>query len=416
MLKKFGRMVINNFGLKVLGVVFAIFLWLVIVNTEDLDKSATFTIPVEIVNADYLTEEGKTYEVLDNTDIISFTVEGKRSIVETLTEDDFRAVANMRYIDDSMSMVPITLTATGYSNQLDITTRQSYLMVDVENLVTREFEISVVADGTPAGNYFVASTEATPSVVTVTGAQSLVDEVDSAQTSIDVSGAEETLSSTETVLLLNENGVVVDEEDLTVDTTEAEVTATIYMEKTVPVTFEVQGEPAENYWFGDPECDVDSITIQGPPDVISEIEEITLTSRQLNVTGKDSDITAVVQISNSLPAGVALAEDEPEAVTVTLPIGPAVTAEVETPARNISVTGLADDLTLTITEDPIPVTLTGLEEDVSSVNGNRLSGTIDASGLDAGSYIITTALDSDDNYKAEAEISVTIEASDTSEE
>ncbi len=416
MLKKFGRLVINNFGLKVLGVVFAIFIWLVIVNTEDLDKSATFTIPVEIVNADYLTSEGKTFEVLDNTDMISFTVEGKRSIVETLTEDDFRAVANMRYIDDSMSMVPITLTATGYSNQLDITTRQSYLMVDVENLVTQEFEISVVVEGTPARNYLVASTEATPSVVTVTGAQSLVEEIDSAQTSIDVSGAEETVSSTENVLLLNENGVVVDEEQLTVDTTKAEVTATIYMEKTVPITFEVTGKPAEDYRFGDPECDVDSITIQGPPDVISDIEEITLTSRQLNVTGKSANVTTVIQVAKSLPDGVSLAEGEPQAITVTLPIGPAFITEVEVPARNISVTGLADDLTLTITENPIPVTLTGLEEDVSSVNSNRLSGTIDASGLEAGSYIITTTLDSDDNYKVEAEISVTIEASDTSEE
>ncbi|MCD8148354.1 MAG: hypothetical protein LUE92_02080, partial [Clostridiales bacterium] len=118
MLKKLAGLVTNNFWLKILSIVFAVILWLVIVNVEDPEKSVSFSVSVDIVNTEYLTDIGKTYEVLDDTDTISFTVTGQRSIVENLSASDFKAVANMENIDDSMSMVPIVITATSYSSQL----------------------------------------------------------------------------------------------------------------------------------------------------------------------------------------------------------------------------------------------------------------------------------------------------------
>lgn len=139
MLKKLSSLITNNFGLKILGLVIAIILWMAIVNVQDPDKTQTFSIEVEVVNADFLTDLGKTYEVVNGTDTISFTVTGKRSVVENLTAADFKAVANIEDIDDSMSIVPIIVTATSYSSQLEITTRSSYMQVNVENLVTQEY-------------------------------------------------------------------------------------------------------------------------------------------------------------------------------------------------------------------------------------------------------------------------------------
>ena len=76
MLRKLTKLVTNNFGLKVLGAVLAVILWMVIVNAEDPDKSVTFTLPVQITNGEYLTEMGKTYEVLEDTDTITVVVSG----------------------------------------------------------------------------------------------------------------------------------------------------------------------------------------------------------------------------------------------------------------------------------------------------------------------------------------------------
>ena len=76
MLRKLTKRITNNFGLKVLAAVFAIVIWLVVVNIEDPEKTKGFTIPVTIENSDYLADMGKTYDILNNSDKISFTVTG----------------------------------------------------------------------------------------------------------------------------------------------------------------------------------------------------------------------------------------------------------------------------------------------------------------------------------------------------
>lgn len=206
MLKKLSSLITNNFGLKILGLVIAIILWMAIVNVQDPDKTQTFSIEVEVVNADFLTDLGKTYEVVNGTDTISFTVTGKRSVVENLTAADFKAVANIEDIDDSMSIVPIIVTATSYSSQLEITTRSSYMQVNVENLVTQEYEVEILTDGMPATSCYVDSLSASPGTVTVTGPESVVEQIDTAQVTLDIGGTSETVSSEADILLLDESG------------------------------------------------------------------------------------------------------------------------------------------------------------------------------------------------------------------
>lgn len=67
MLRKLTKRITNNFGLKILAAVFAIILWMVVVNIEDPEKTKGFTIPVTIENNEYLSDMGKTYEILNNT-------------------------------------------------------------------------------------------------------------------------------------------------------------------------------------------------------------------------------------------------------------------------------------------------------------------------------------------------------------
>ncbi len=415
MWKKLGRLIINNFGLKVLAVVLAIVLWLAIVNVADPDKVATFTVPVEIVNAEYLEDEGKTYEVLDNTDYISFTVTGPRSIVETLTENDFRAIANMSNIDDSMSMVPIILTPTAYSSQLEITNRETYLLVSVENLVTSEFGINIEVSGSPVRNCFVDEVEVSPGVVSVTGPESLVDEISYAEIIVDVSGADESFTSTEPIYLMNENDNTVEDESLTSDITEADVTVTVIEEKEVPISFVVTGIPEEGYWYTDPEYDVTSILIQGDPDVIDEIDSLSFSAPSLNVDGVSSDVSVTVRLADSLPEGVALGEDQDDGVTVTVPIVEADQEEIEIPAERITVENAPADMRVTVASDPVTVVLEGLEDNLDDVDGSLLAGTIDASDLtSAGSYIVTVDFETDGTYRAIASVPVSVERISTS--
>lgn len=65
-LKKAVRLVTNNFGLKILAVIASCGLWVVVDNINDpLDSETFYNVPVDIINADLVTNEGKVYDVLD---------------------------------------------------------------------------------------------------------------------------------------------------------------------------------------------------------------------------------------------------------------------------------------------------------------------------------------------------------------
>ena len=108
MLKNLAKKLTNNLGLKVLAVLFAIALWIVVVNIDDPVKPAQYTISVTQDNMDYLTSNGKYSETLGGKNTVTFTASAKRSILEKLSNTDFTAVADMEKIDTKMCTVQFT--------------------------------------------------------------------------------------------------------------------------------------------------------------------------------------------------------------------------------------------------------------------------------------------------------------------
>ncbi|MCD7982531.1 MAG: hypothetical protein LUF32_09575 [Clostridiales bacterium] len=416
MLKKLTNLITNNFWLKILGIVFAVIIWMAVVNVQDPDKAVTFSVQVEVVNGDFLTDIGKTYEILDGTDTISFTVTGQRSIVENLSASDFKAVANIENIDDSMSIVPIVITATSYSSQLEITTRSSYLKLNVENLVTQEYEIEVIMEGTPATGCFVNSVDSSPETVTVTGPESVVNRISTAQVTLNVDGATDDVSSTEPIALLDESGEEVSQERLTLDAAETVAAADILMRKTVSLSFEVEGESAENTRYTGIQSEVSSVTLEGDRDVLNAMTSLDITSDQLNVEGAGESLTVQIYLPDYLPEGVSLADGEKEEITVILEIEAQTTVEVEMPTDNITVSGLAEGLSLSYDSDTVAVTITGYADDLDSVSGEDLTAVLDASGLQTGTYEVGLTLEGDYAETAAATVSVTVTDDSTEEE
>ncbi len=413
MLKKALGLITNNFGLKVLGIVFAIALWMVIVNVEDPDKSMTFSIDVNVVNADFLTDIGKTYEILEGTDTISFTVTGKRSIVENLDVSDFKAVANLENIDDSMSMVPIVITATSYSSQLEITKRNSYLLVNVENLVTQEFEVEVVVSGTPATDCFVSALSSSVDTIQVEGPESVVAQIASVQAEVDVDGATEQVAVTQNLVLLDANGNEVSTERLTLEERAVVATVDILMEKELDIAVSVSGTPKEGYRYTDISCDCESVLLVGDWAVLNAMSELAISSSKLSLDDVEDTFTEVLTLADYLPEGVSLADGEAEEISVTVVMEGQVTIEGEMPVSNITVSGLDGDKELTFnSSDSVSVSVTGYEEDLNKINIQKLSGTLDASNLSVGIHAVSIVLDVDDTVEAEARAIVTITEND----
>lgn len=408
MLRKLTKLVTNNFGLKVLGAVLAVILWMVVVNVEDPDKFVSFSVPVQITNADYLAKMGKTYEVMENTDTISFGVSGPRSVVENLSESDFTVTANMENIDASMTMVPITVTANSHSGQLEITQRSSFLIVNVENLVTRNFRVEVKTEGDLAEDCFVDDVSSSVKTVTVSGPESVMDQIVGAQVNLNVNGAAQDVASVQEIMLVDSSGNEVPKEQLTIEQTETTATARIKMRKSIPLEFEVTGEPAEGYRYTEVSSDVTSVELEGDFETLSTLDELQISASELDIGGVTSSVTAVIDLTEYLPEDVTLAAGEPKEITVQITVEAQSTVDVQVPVENIQVNHLAEGLNLQFNSATVIMHITGYQEELSQIDGQDLTGTMDVSGLQAGTFNVEVKLDGKYANASSGSVPVTI--------
>ncbi len=393
MLRKVTKRITNNFGLKILAAVFAIVIWLVVVNIEDPEKTKGFVIPVTIENSDYLTDMGKTYDILNNSDKISFTVTGKRSIIEELSESDFTAVANMENINDEMTLVPVSVTASRYAGQIEINKRDATLKISVENLQTERYTVQVETEGTPAAYCYIESAVADPKKITITGPESILSQIAVVKAKVDISGAEENIATNSKIVLLDKDGNEISQDRLTLNRTSVAVDVTVTMGKSVPLKFVTNGTPADGYRFKTAECSTSSVKLVGSSEVLAGISELEITGSLMNIAGTYSNVTASVELSKFLPDGVTLASDQTKQISVTLVIEGKTAKAFAVPVKNITVKNLPSNYQLDFNADTVTVNLLGFEEDFADISPDDITGTIDASSFGAGTQSVAVSID-----------------------
>ena len=101
---------LSNLPLKVIALVFAITLWLAVVNIDDPVESTIIRgVPVTVLNGDVVTNQGKVFQILEDTETVTVTVSAKRSLLGRIPSDNVVATADMNDLELG-SLVPITAT------------------------------------------------------------------------------------------------------------------------------------------------------------------------------------------------------------------------------------------------------------------------------------------------------------------
>ena len=146
--------IFNNIGLKILAVIFSVLLWLVSVNINDpVDTEVYRNIPVELENTSLLTEEGLTYQVLDDTDRVTVTVRASRSVLENINASDVTATADFSELSFT-NTVPIRLSLSrAFGSQIEISGNIDMVRLEVEERQEKQLVIEIDQVGTPADGY-----------------------------------------------------------------------------------------------------------------------------------------------------------------------------------------------------------------------------------------------------------------------
>lgn len=382
-LKKAIGIITDNFGLKLLAVIISCGLWFVVNNITDPRIEKPFNnIPVEIINADMVTSEGKVYEVLDDTNVVNVTVVGKRSVLNYISKDDIKAVADMSKLT-FMNTVGIEVSSSRNNSELEFRTNIDNVKLAIEDMKRVQMIINTATVGQPAEGYVVGNVAASQNIVRLSGPESLINQIDHVDAMANIDGYSSDINTSVELKLYDADGNEIRSSSIKMNIATINVAVTILATKEVPLSFTVADEPAEGYVVNGEVISVpETVTLAGRKNVLDAITKVNVADPLITVADAKEDVTAIVNIKKYLPTGTQFADSSFSGnVSVTVGVEPLVKKELEIPSKNFAAGNKPNGYQLTLKEvdqeDSYRITISGTREAVNAVNAEDVIGVID---------------------------------------
>lgn len=311
-MRKIKDRVLHNLPLKILAVIVSILLWLIVINLNDpvIDKPYS-GIQVDIINDEQLIDDGKVYEVLDNTGTVSVTVRAPRSVIESLSVEDIHAVADLSKITVSDTVEIVAYSDRNNDNIEEISIPNDFLKLNIENAMATQVYITPEVTGEPAEGYIIGDVSTSQNIVRLSGPESLISRVKDAIVTVDVSNMVSSISTNTDIHLFDADGYEIKSDIITKNVDSVSLNAQILATKTVPLTYSTTGNVASGYVLdGEITSNPMSVLIAGTEEELAEISSIKIPGDELDVTGVNQDYVQVIDVTEYLPDGIILGNSE----------------------------------------------------------------------------------------------------------
>ena len=373
----------HNLGLKLASLVLAFVLWFLVAQIYDPKDTVTFNnIQVRLINTELLDEEGKVYEVLDNSNLVRVTVTGPQSIVKSeLRRSDIVAEADMSKLTD-INTIAITYYCENVSNDsVEIKGNHDSVRLSVEDKTSKWIKLESNTIGEVASGYMIGNVTLDQTNIEVTGPKSAISQVDHAGVDINVTDSTSSLSANVDIKLYDADGNELTLESVKKNVNSAHMTVEVLATKEVPVEIEYMGVPEDGYMAtGEVESSVPTVRIAGTASALVGISAITVPEERMNITGQSGDLVDIINLKEYLPSNVRLANKSFDGkITATVYIEPIDTKDLTISADNISITGVPDGMEaeVTSTAEEYNITVSGLTRDISILRDSSVTGVLD---------------------------------------
>ena len=410
------KLLTNNIGYKLISVLSAVILWLIVVNISDPTVTRTITgIPVVKVNEDVLTEQGKVFVVAQGSSA-TISVKGPRSIVDKLDEEDFVAEAPFGEMTNQ-NAVPIYVSHKNskYDKSVEIIQKTRTMVLSIEDIKTKYLDIMVNYTGNPASGYTVGYTKLSSTFVKVSAPESIIDRIETAYVDVDVTKLKENMESQVVIKYSDSQGEIVElDEDSKATTETVVVNVIIYQTKEVPIMVSVTGTVANGYEYTGVELSKDTVYIEG--ENAYQIDSIALPNDLIDISGARENVEMEIDISQYLPAGIRLVNDDSKMLKITALVEGYITEAYKLPVENIELRNLDENFTAEFKDEDAAISLVALSETHDSVNISQVSGYIDLSGAKTGTREYNVVLDLPEGVTLNGDVKVLVTIKKVEEE
>lgn len=408
--------------LGVLSLMVAVLTWSVLVASDGtLTRQRTFSsVAVSVTGESSLKSRG--YIVMDD---ITELVPSVKMTVE-VSQQNYSRVSGTAY-NPHFDLSQITgegeneLTIA-YSSQLYgpvVSCEPSTVTVNVERYITRRVPVVLELVGEAPDGVYLDAYRTDPTMLSVSGPQSLVSSVARASAKLDLAALSADRMTDRMSLdieLQDASGAVIESDKLEV-TNQTVITESIVAEtelvpaKYVPLELDtlITGTPAEGYELGEVTAEQTELLVAAKQEILDAIVYLT-TDQPLSIEGATGNVTGYVKLKR------------PSGIENTLPSEVAVTAviqeqSIERTFRSVSVEidGLSDELKATLSRGRMTVQLTGGYSFIKGLTTDDLRLYVDVSDLGEGTHVVPVQIRIDNAQEfacalSAPEISVTLKA------
>lgn len=372
--------IFKNLSLKILSVVFAVVLWTIIVNIYDPTTSYTFSnVSVQLINTESLTDKNYSYEIVDGGKI-SVYVSGPKSVVTNIKASDIVATADLSKISAFADYVDIhvSVVRNGQTlNNVEAAPKTSAVRLSIENRDTKTINVNTEVTGKPADGYALVKQTLNPTSIKVTGPSSIIDTIDHAGITFDVTGATDEVHGDADIHLYDEEENEI--KDVSVDLSQSSVsyTAQVVRIKTVAVEAGYSGTPKDGYTISSVTLNQNYVQVYGDENALNNLEKIVIPSNNINVDELDKDRIYKFSLENYIDKSLHILKNS--RVEVTVKVGTTTTKSITLNTSDIRVIGLDTSMTYDFADKTYNIEIEGNTDLVSTIDTSKISVSADLS-------------------------------------
>lgn len=373
----------RNLGVKVISFLFAILLWLFVMNlgsADTLTGDQTLTIP--------LVASGVPQNMVLMTRLPSVRVR-LQGINPSANIKDLYAQVDLSSGAPGEHTYVIKVNAPTGTNVVD--KQPDSLQLTLDTVQEKTVPVDIVVTGNPADGYQLGTPFAKPSAVNVRGPSSILGVLDKVTVEISATGANDTIQASRPLSFRDKEGKPILGPDPSLDILSAypssvDVIVPVMTKglssKMIPIRVTSEGTPAQGKVLRSLVAFPAGIQVLGTPQALNDFDALNLGPVDISNLTEDKTF----QIPNekvSLPPGITVLEGT--TLSIIAQIGPGNVqkgiSRVAVQIRNIG-TGLDLDQPV----PPLDLVVEGLADTLKNLTSDQVQLWVDASGQAAGSY------------------------------
>ena len=372
--------IFKNLSLKILSAVFAVVLWTIIVNIYDPTTSYTFSnVSVQLINTESLTDKNYSYEIVDGGKI-SVYVSGPKSVVTNIKASDIVATADLSKISAFADYVDIhvSVVRNGQTlNNVEVVPKTSAVRLSIENRDTKTINVNTEVTGKPADGYALVKQTLNPTSIKVTGPSSIIDTIDHAGITFDVTGATDEVHGDADIHLYDEEENEIKDVSLDLSQSSVSYTAQVVRIKTVAVEAGYSGTPKDGYTISSVTLNQNNVQVYGDENALNNLEKIVIPSNNINVDELDKDRIYKFSLENYIDKSLHILKNS--RVEVTVKVGTTTTKSITLNTSDIRVSGLDTSMTYVFAYKTYNIEIEGNKDLVSTIDTSKISVSADLS-------------------------------------